>query len=113
MPLAEKTETDLDDQLLPIVRKRHKLAIWSLGIIVALNNAGYDVGALLAGLGIGGLALAMAAKDTVSNIFGGVTIFTDQPFVHQRAHQDRGLRRGGQEIGMRSTRLQTRRGPAW
>ena len=81
VPVAAKTETDLDDQLLPIVRKGTKMAVWAIGVIVALNNDGYDVGALIAGLGIGGLALAMAAKDTVSNIFGGFTIFTDRPFT--------------------------------
>ena len=77
--MRKKSENDLDDQLLPILQRGTKLAVWSIGIIVALNNAGYDVGALIAGLGIGGLALAMAAKDTVSNVFGGFTIFSDRP----------------------------------
>ena len=110
VPLAEKTETDLDDQLLPIVSRGTKLAIWSLGIVVALNNAGYNIGALLAGLGIGGLALAMAAKDTVSNFFGGVTIFTDQPFVINERIKIEGFDGVVKEIGMRSTRLETREG---
>jgi len=106
-PLTEKTESDLDDQLLPVVKKGINSIIWILGIIIALNNAGYDVGALLAGLGIGGLALAMAAKDSVSNIFGGFTIFTDKPFkINDR------IRIGSYdgtvvEIGLRSFRLQT------
>lgn len=110
VPLAEESETDLDDQLLPIVSRGTKLAVWSLGIIVALNNAGYNVGALLAGLGIGGLALAMAAKDTVSNIFGGVTIFTDGPFVINDRVKVEGYDGVIKEIGLRSTRLQTREG---
>lgn len=110
VPLAEKSETDLDDQLLPIVSRATKLAVWSLGIIVALNNAGYNIGALLAGLGIGGLALAMAAKDTVSNVFGGVTIFTDQPFVINERIKIEGFDGVVKEIGMRSTRLETREG---
>ncbi len=110
VPLAERTESDLDDQLLPILRKGTKLAIWVVGFIVALNNAGYDVGALLAGLGVGGLALAIAAQDTVANIFGGVTIFADRPFVIG----DR-VRVGGydgiiRDIGIRSSRLETRDG---
>ncbi len=79
-PLVAKNSTDLGDQLLPVIRKVVKMAIWTLAIIIGLNNAGYNIGALLAGLGIGGLALAMAAKDTVSNMFGGATIFTDKPF---------------------------------
>ncbi len=112
VPLADKTENDLDDQLLPIVRKGTKLAVWSLGIIVALNNAGYDVGALIAGLGIGGLALAMAAKDTVSNIFGGFTIFTDRPFTLNDRVKVAGFDGTIVEIGIRSTRLQDPRGHA-
>ncbi len=106
-PIVEKSESDLDDQLLPVAKKAIKYTIWILGIIVALNNAGFNVGAILAGLGIGGLALAMAAKDTVANIFGGFTVFTDKPFVLG----DR-IRIGGydgviQEVGIRSTRLKT------
>ncbi len=110
IPIAERTETDLDDQLLPIVRRGTKIAIWSVGGIVALNNAGYDVGALIAGLGIGGLALAMAAKDTVSNVFGGFTIFTDRPFKLNDRVQVAGFDGVIKEIGVRSTRLQTSEG---
>ena len=107
VPLTEKTETDLDDQLLPVLRKGTKIIVWGLTIVIALNNAGYDVGALLAGLGIGGLALAMAAKDTVSNIFGGFTIFTDRPFTIRDRVKIAGYDGTIQEIGIRSTRLQT------
>ncbi len=106
-PLAEASENDLDDQVLPIVRKGTGMIIWSVGIIVALNNAGYDVGAVLAGLGIGGLALAMAAKDTVSNFFGGVTIFVDQPFKLGDRVRVSGFDGTIEEIGIRSTRLRT------
>ncbi len=109
-PLVSKTETDLDDQLLPILQKGTKLTVWSIGIIVALNNAGYDVGALIAGLGIGGLALAMAARDTVSNVFGGLTIFADRPFkLHDRI-QIAGFDGFIRDIGVRSTRLETLEG---
>jgi MscS family membrane protein len=104
-PLAAKTESDLDDQLIPIARKGGRSAIWILGVIVALNNAGYDVAALIAGLGIGGLALAMAAKDTVSNFFGGFTIFTDQPFTLGDRIVISGIDGTVSEIGIRSTRI--------
>ncbi len=107
VPLADKSKNDLDDQLLPIVRKGVKSGVWILGVIVALNNAGYEVGAVIAGLGIGGLALAMAAKDTVSNVFGGFTIFTDRPFsLKDRVRVD-GFDGTIEEIGIRSTRLRT------
>ncbi len=98
-------------QFIPAVRSSIKVLIWGLGIVVALNNAGYDVGALLAGIGIGGLALAMAAKDTLANIFGGVTVFTDKPF-----HVGDRIRLNGydgtvEEVGLRSTRIRTLEGP--
>ncbi|MEM7587269.1 MAG: mechanosensitive ion channel domain-containing protein, partial [Acidobacteriota bacterium] len=108
VPLTERSETDLDDQLLPIARKGAKLAIWVLGFVVALSNAGQDVGALLAGLGVGGLALAIAAQDTVANIFGSATIFADRPFtINDRIKID-GYDGIIREIGLRSTRLETR-----
>lgn len=106
-PLVQSSETDLDDQLLPIARRGGKGAIWIIGVIVALNNAGYDVMALIAGLGIGGLALAMAAKDTVANVFGGFTIFTDRPFSMGDRIVISGFDGTVSEIGIRSTRLRT------
>jgi len=106
-PLAAKSETDLDDQLLPILSRGVKTTIWALAIVVALNNAGYEVGPLIAGLGIGGLALAMAAKDTVSNVFGGFTIFTDRPFKLGDRVRIGSYDGSILEIGLRSTRLQT------
>lgn len=110
VPLTEKTESGFDDQVVPIARKGIRTIIWILGIILALNNAGYDVAALLAGLGLGGLALAMAAKDTVSNIFGGVTIFTDKPFKVYDRIKIEGYDGIVEEVGIRSTRIRTLEG---
>lgn len=107
IPWSNKTDNDLDDQLMPILRKGVKMVIWVLAIVIGLNNAGYDVGALIAGLGIGGLALAMAAKDTVSNVFGGFTIFTDKPFRLKDRIVVSGYDGTVEEIGVRSTRLKT------
>lgn len=110
VPLTEKTESDLDDQILPVVRKSLKIAIWMLGIIIALNNAGYDVTAMIAGLGIGGLALAMAAKDSVSNIFGGIMIFTDKPFKVGDRIKINGFDGTITEVGLRTSRMRTLEG---
>ena len=95
------------DQFGPILRKGLRSGIWIFGLIMALNNAGYDVGALIAGVGIGGLALAMAAKDFVSNMFGGITVFVDQPFKVGDRIQISGYDGTIEEIGLRSTRLRT------
>ena len=104
---VEKTDTELDEQLLPIISKATKTIIWVMAVIISLDNAGYDIGALLAGLGIGGLALAMAARDTVSNIFGGFTIFADRPFKLNDRVRIAGFDGFIREVGLRSTRLQT------
>lgn len=98
-------------QFIPAVRSSIKVLIWGLGAVVALNNAGYDVGALLAGIGIGGLALAMAAKDTLANIFGGVTVFTDKPFRVGDRIRLSGYDGTVEEVGLRSTRIRTLEGP--
>ena len=79
--LDERSDSSMVSQFGPILQKTLRSLVWTLGIITGLTNAGYDVGALLAGVGIGGLALAMAAKDFVANIFGGITIFVDKPFT--------------------------------
>ena len=63
-----------------IVEKGVKVTIWAFAILIAFDNVGFDVVSLVTGLGIGGIALAMAAKDTLANFFGSLTVFTDQPF---------------------------------
>jgi len=107
VPYVERSEGTLDDQLLPIARKTVKFLIWGLAILVALNNAGYNIGALLAGLGIGGVAIALAAKDTLSNIFGSLSIFIDQPFKINDRIKIAGYDGTISEIGIRTSRLRT------
>lgn len=110
MPIVSRSESDLDDQLMPVIRKTVKAAMWALGIIIGLNNAGFDVAALIAGLGIGGLALALAAQDTVKNIFGGIMVFIDKPFKITDRIKVNGWDGTVEEIGVRSTRIRTLEG---
>ena len=106
--LDERTDGSMAvAQFGPILQKTLRALVWILGIISGLTNAGYDVGALLAGVGIGGLAMAMAAKDFVANIFGGVTVFIDKPFTVGDRIKVNGIDGTVQEIGIRSTRLST------
>jgi MscS family membrane protein len=107
VPKVQASETDLDDVLLPLVRKSIKIAIWTMTIIIGVDNAGYDVTTMITGLGIGGLVFALAAKDMVSNLFGGFVIFSDKPFnLKDRIIID-GFEGYVREIGLRSTRLET------
>lgn len=107
VPLVKKTETDLDDQLLPIARKSISISIWVFAVVIGLNNAGYDVTALIAGLGIGSLALALAAKDSISHVFGGFVLFADKPFSINDRIIAQGYDGVVKEVGVRSTRIQT------
>lgn len=109
-PLVKKTESELDDQLLPIVKKGINIIIWILGFLVALNNAGINVTALVAGMGVGGIAFAMASKDTISNLFAGFTIFTDHPFKINDRIKTNEFDGFVKEIGLRTTRILTTKG---
>ena len=104
---AAKTESKLDDQLVPLVRKSLKAVVVVAGGLFALQNFDVNVGSLLAGLGIGGLAVALAAKDTIANFFGSVMIFIDQPFQVGDAIVVKGVEGTVEEVGFRSTRIRT------
>ena len=105
--LAARTDSRLDDQIVPLLRKATKTFVAVLAFILIAQNLGYSVSGLLAGLGIGGLALAMAAKDTLANLFGSLMILIDRPF-----HVGDWITFPGgdgvvEEIGLRSTRVRT------
>jgi MscS family membrane protein len=108
VPFARKTESDLDDHLIPVIRKGINISVWTIAIIMAMDNAGYDVFSILAGLGIGGLAFALAAQETVGNFFGGIAIFTDKPFKVGDRIQVRGHDGVVTAVGLRSTKIRTR-----
>ena len=110
-PIFQKNEhNNLGNEMIPIIRKSIKSGVWVISGMIALKNAGYDVGALLAGLGIGGLAFALAAQDTISNLFGGVTVFTDRPFKVGDRIKITGIDGFVREIGIRSSKIQTLEG---
>ena len=107
VPYVQKSEGSLDDQLLPIARKTVKIAVWTIAALCAISEAGYNIGAILAGLGIGGVAVALAAKDTLSNFFGSVAIFVDRPFMINDRVKVAGFDGTVVEIGIRTSRLKT------
>ena len=107
LPIVEKTEGGGDNYILPIISKGVKGVIWTFGVIIGLDNIGFDITAMIAGLGIGGLALALAAQDSVKNIFAGVMIFVDKPFKMKDRIQIEGFDGVVEEVGLRSTRIRT------
>jgi MscS family membrane protein len=93
--------------VVPLGRRAVKAFLLVLALIALLQNFGFDVTGLLAGLGIGGLAVALAAQKTVENLFGGVTLIADQP-VRVGDFCRFGERLGTvEELGLRSTRVRT------
>jgi small-conductance mechanosensitive channel len=105
--VAEKTETDIDDRLLPLLEITARYLIWFVAFLLILSNFNIDITPLLAGAGIAGIALALAAQDILSNFFGGAIITIDEPFrIGDRITFDKYF---GDiiSIGPRSTRLKT------
>lgn len=103
---ALKTESRLDDMLSPIVRKSLRLLIALLAVVqIAQFLSGKDLTAIVASLGIGGLAIALAAQDTIKNFFGSLIILTDKPF--ELGDRINVFDHDGtvEEVGLRSTRL--------
>ncbi|MCA9730957.1 mechanosensitive ion channel family protein [candidate division KSB1 bacterium] len=105
--ITSRTESKLDDQLVPLIRKSLKVFVVIMGAIFILQNLEVDVASLLAGLGIGGLAVALAARDTLANFFGSITIFIDKPFQVGDWVITGDIEGTVEEVGFRSTRIRT------
>lgn len=102
---SEKTESKLDDQIVPLIRKTAKVVVALTIFVMVVQNLGYSVTSILASLGVGGLAIALAAKDTMANLFGSVVIFTDRPFQIGDWVEFDGIQGDIEEVGFRTTRV--------
>lgn len=104
--LAPKTATKIDDVLVPAFRKIGLVIIYIIGILLTLRTLGWDPTLVFAGAGIAGIVLAFAAQDTFSNLFSGIFLMLDRPFVEG---DDIMLESGDTarvvSIGLRTTRL--------
>ncbi len=104
---AKTSQNNINGELAPFATKTLKVLVIIIGCLIVLQNFGVNVTALLAGLGIGGIALAFAAQDTVANIFGTITILLDAPFKlgdNVKIGDTEGI---VEEIGFRSTHVKT------
>jgi len=104
---AQHTGSPLDEQLLPFIRKTLRAFIVILAAVLIIQNLGYSISGLLASLGIGGLAVALAAKETLSNVFGSIMILLDRPFRVGDWIKTGAIEGTVEEIGFRSTRIRT------
>jgi MscS family membrane protein len=105
---AEKTESKQDDQLVSFATEFLKILVVIIGIFIILGGVfKLDIGTLIAGLGIGGLALALAAKESLENLLASFTIFMDKPFVVGDLVQVGVITGVVEKVGFRSTRIRT------
>lgn len=102
-PYARRPDSMVELHLLMVVRTFSHVLIWVIGIVSGLNSIGFEVSAILAGLGIGGMAMALASQDTVANIFGGIVVLTQRPFKVGERIEVGGVNGWVQKIGLRNT----------
>ncbi len=105
--LTRRTESNLDEQLVPIVGHIINTIIVVVGGLRVLYLLDVNVAALVAGISIGGLAFALAAQDTVKNLLGSIMIFADKPFQIGDTIQSNDINGIVEEVGFRSTRIRT------
>jgi MscS family membrane protein len=106
--LASKTASTLDDQLVPLLRKTLKALVIIIGTLFILRDGlDLDIIPFLTGLSIGGVAIALAAQDTIKNFFGSVMIFIDKPFQVGDWVTSGEIDGTVEEVGFRSTRIRT------
>ena len=104
---ALRTETKFDDIIVPLLRKTAKVLVVVLGVVYGAQTLSIDIVPLVTGLGIGGLAFAFAAKDTVENFFGSIAVVLDRPFEVGDWVVVEGAEGTVEELGLRSTRIRT------
>jgi MscS family membrane protein len=99
------TGLTINERLLPFMRTAIKLILLAVAVVIIIQEWGYDVSGLVAGLGLGGLAFSLAAQDTVANLFGFTTIVGDQPFVVGEFIKSNDIEGTVEHVGIRSTRI--------
>jgi MscS family membrane protein len=105
---ATHTDSKLDDQLVPFLVDLLKVLVAIVGVFIILSDVfNVNVTTLVAGLGVGGVALALASKDSLENLLGSFTIFFDQPFKVGDFVNFGGVTGTIEKVGFRSTRIRT------
>jgi len=105
--LASKTNTKFDKSFASLIRRTLKVIIITIAGIYLLNYLKIDITPILAGVSIGGLAVALAAQETLKNFFGSITIYLDRPFEVGDWIISPGFEGTVEEIGLRSTRIRS------
>ena len=108
--VAHETERKFNDQLFSIIRKSLNAFIIIVAILVTAQNVGINITAAITSLSIGGLAVGLAAQDTLANLFGAIAVFADKPFRVGDQIKLADTEGTVESVGMRSTRLRNPEG---
>ena len=104
--VATRTQTHLDDELAPLANRVLKVLIYSVGSVIILDHFGQDISTLVVSLGVGSLAIALAAQETLANMIAGFVLMIDRPFrIGDRIRLPDGTIGIVTEIGIRSTKV--------
>jgi len=109
--VAPRTDTQLDDTALPLINKMIRFVVVAMGVVLALSELGIDITPFVAGAGVAGVAVSLAAKDTLSNLIAGILLIVDRPFqVGDRIElwqtpTETGTWGDVVEIGLRATKI--------
>jgi small-conductance mechanosensitive channel len=105
---GKRTDSTLDDGLLPLLRKVVKTSIVILGVLLIMGNWGVQIGPVLGALGIGGLAIGLALNSSLANIFGGIQLILDRSLnVGDKVMLESGEVGEVLDVGLRSTKMRT------
>ena len=109
-PLRRRKHANLDPQVVEFARKFSRIAVVIVALLTVMQTVGLNVMSLITGLGIGGLAVALAAQETLGNVLGSLQVMTDQPFSTGDFIRVDGMFGQVREVGLRSTKLLTPEG---
>jgi MscS family membrane protein len=106
VPRAAKTDSKLDDEIVPVLKKALKALVIIFGILSMASNFGYDITAMIAVLGVAGIGIGFALKDTMENMLSGVLIYMDRPFrIGDRIKLADGTYGDITDVGLRSSKI--------
>ncbi|MGM8215401.1 mechanosensitive ion channel family protein [Bacillaceae bacterium W0354] len=105
--LNENTRITIDDILIPFISRAVQFIVLAISFIIVIEELGYNISGFIAGLGLGGLAFALAAQDALKNLFGGVVIITEKPFGLGDWIKTPSVEGTVEDISFRSTKVRT------
>ena len=106
--MAPRTSSKFDDEIFPLFRKIARVLVYTIGLLIILSDLGVEIAPLIAGLGIAGLAVALALQDTLGNFFSGIYMLADKPIrPNDYIKLENGVEGTVVEVGWRSTKILT------